>query len=544
MDFAFPQPSTSKWLLYAVPAACLTTSYMIYTQRRTLFGWVYGLAAKNPKPAGQAYLSGNFGPVHEELLEEVQVVEGKLPEGLEGCFVRNGPNPFFKPAGGYHWFDGDGMLHLVRIRDGRASYCNRFVDTERLRQERAAGRPLFMRLGDMYGVRGLALLVLNKLGLRIGAMTTANGAGTANTALVYHAGRLLALHEGDLPYAVRILCSGLMETMGRLRVDPSWNRSFTAHPKRDPVNGELMFLGYSVETKPYVKMGIMDEQGRMTRQWAVELPRPVMMHDMAATERYLVVLDLPLCFEPEAMVKDKTVPFKLRKDFPSRIGLLRRDQPSCPEGPAEVQWFEFPTGFMAFHVANAWDEANGDVKVYACQMDDLTLDLEVMQDRELARLTEYTLSPSTGTATSRRLTEVVGDFPVVHPGKATRPCKWSYVAVMDGTSCMPAFTGIAKMDLGAAPGTDACVGMVKYPAGTLGGEAVFVPRDGATAEDDGYLVVYVYDDKENASYMNVYDARSMASTPLASLRMPRRVPYGFHGTWVTEEQLKKQLHWI
>ncbi|GIL45175.1 hypothetical protein Vafri_2503 [Volvox africanus] len=104
--------------------------------------------------------------------------------------------------------------------------------------------------------------------------------------------------------------------------------------------------------------------------------------------------------------------------------------------------------------------------------------------------------------------------------------------------------GLAKMDLEAAPGTDACVAMIKYPPGVTGGEAVFVPRTGATVEDDGYLVVYVYDSKADMSYMNIYNALTMSPTPVASLRMPRRVPYGFHGTWVTEEQLKKQVMWV
>ncbi|GIL78894.1 hypothetical protein Vretimale_112 [Volvox reticuliferus] len=541
----FAQRSAPQWLLYAVPAACLSASYLIYSNRRTLYAWAYQLIAKVPKPAGKAYLSGNFAPVSDELLEELEIVEGKVPEGLNGCYVRTGPNPFFKPVAGYHWFDGDGMLHLVRLRDGKASYCNRFVETERLQQERQAGRPLFVRLGDMFGLRGLALILLVRLGRAVGVLDNSKGLGTANTALVYHAGRLLTLNEGDLPYGVRITCNGVVETMGRLLMQETWGNNFTAHPKLDPQNGELLFIGYKLDSKPYLSAGIMDVYGNLVRQWNIDIHRPVMMHDMAATEQYLVILDLPLCFDPEAMIKEKSLPFKLRNELPSRIGLLRRDHPSCPTGFADVQWFTLPgPSFMAFHVAASWEEPNGDVKVFACQMNELDLSLHHLTRAEYGLLTEYTLSPSTGVAKLRQMTKVPGDFPVINPSKATRKCKWCWMATPDHNASPLAFLGIAKMDLEAAPGTDACVAMINYPPGMFGGEAVFVPRAGTTVEDDGYLVVYVYDTKADTSYMNIYCARTMSSTPIASLRMPRRVPYGFHGTWVTEEQIKKQVMWV
>ncbi|GFR51519.1 hypothetical protein Agub_g13935 [Astrephomene gubernaculifera] len=551
--------STPLWLHCAVPAACLATTYLLYGSKTKLLTWVYDRVAKsgrNPLP-GKAYLTGNFAPVDDELFsEDLPVVEGKLPPGLDGCYVRAGPNPFFKPVAGYHWFDGDGMLHAVRIRNGRVSYCNRYVDTERLRQERAAGRPLFPRLGDLVGQRGLTLMLLNRIAQALGVVRIQHGSGTANTALVYHSGRLLALNEGDLPYGVRVGCSGLIETLGRLRFSKAWSKSFTAHPKIDPVNGELLFIGYRFDANPYVSAGVMDEYGNLVRHWGVELPYPVMMHDLAVTEHYVVLLHLPLCFDPQAMVKDRTVPFKLRTDLPSRIGLLRREQPSCPAGGAEVTWLELPgPGAMAFHVATAWEDAAGDVKVFACQMDELNMDLDAADfAKEAAHLTEYTLSPSAGTASLRRLSQVAGDFPVVHPGKATRSAKWAWMATLEPSGSVPSFTGIAKLDLTPnKPGKDACVSRITYPPGCFGGEAVFVPRASTLAdpraakrcsEDDGWLMVYVYDTNADVSYMNLYDARTMSAKPVTSVRMPRRVPYGFHGTWVSEYQMKAQVMWV
>ncbi|KAG2454857.1 hypothetical protein HYH02_000688 [Chlamydomonas schloesseri] len=591
-DSSLPQfPTIPRTVLYyAAPIACAATTALLFTARKDIITWVYNAIAKSgTKKAGKAYLSGNFGPVPDELFaEDLTVVEGKLPTGLEGFYVRVGPNPFFKPVAGYHWFDGDGMLHGVRLKGGKASYANKYVDTERLLQERAAGGPLFPRLGDLFGGKGLALMLLHRLSKALGAVKTNNGTGTANTALVFHAKRLLALNEGDLPYGVKVLCNGLIDTLGRMQLPRSWRGPFTAHPKLDPVTGELIFLGYSFSGQPYVSAGVLDEHGNLARQWGVELPWPVMMHDMVATEHYVVLMHLPLCFDPESMVKDKTLPFRMRTDLPSRIGLLRRDAPSCPAGGAPVQWFELPgPGFMAFHMVNAWeDPKTGDVKVYACQQDFVNLDLDKVDcSKELAHLTEYTLSPATGASSLRRLSTVVGDFPVVHPGHVTRPCRWAWVATMDTAGSTPSFTGIAKMDLtapgpaasstantpatspakdqhhhngggkgeAALPKGDACVGRITYPPGVFGGEAVFVPRastltdakaSAKLAEDDGWLTVFVYDTNTDTSYFNVYDAKTMAAKPVASVRMPRRVPYGFHGTWVTEQQLKSQIMWV
>ncbi|KAG2490110.1 hypothetical protein HYH03_011416 [Edaphochlamys debaryana] len=545
------------WLHVAVPATAVTTTLLLYSQRTRIMSWMYDAIAKATSKegaAGKAYLSGNFGPVQDELFaQDLPVIDGKLPYGLDGCYARVGPNPFFEPTAGYHWFDGDGMIHAVRIRNGKASYCNRYIETDRLKQERAAGRPLFIKLGDLYGKRGIALLLWNKLAKCVGAIRTTLGSGTANTALVYHAGRLLSLNEGDLPYGLRVLSSGLVETLGRLKVDKAWKTSFTAHPKVDAATGELLFMGYSFARNPYVTAGVLDEQGKLTKRWGVELPYPTMMHDMAATKNYIVLLHFPLCFDGEAMVRDGSIPFRLRTDLPTRMGLVKRDQPSSDK--AEVTWFELPgPGAMAFHVANAWEDAKGDVKIYACQMDAINLDLDKGDlDKERPMMTEYTLSPATGTASARRLTEVVGDFPVIHPGKSTLPCRYSWVATMDTSAGTPSFTGIAKIDLGAKPGKDACCGKIVYPPGCYGGEAVYVPRATTIAdpkwasrlsEDDGWLMVYLYDSKQDVSYMAIYDARTMDKKPVCRVRLPRRVPYGFHGTWVTEPQLKAQVMWV
>lgn len=554
---------TPQWVHYALPAACAATTIVLYTNKGRIVKWVYDYIAKSAfkSPPGKPYLSGNYAPVDKEVHEqELVVVEGKLPAGLEGAFVRNGPNPLLKPVAGYHWFDGDGMLHTVRLKGGVASYSNRWVETSRLKQERKAGRPMFPKLGDMCSKAAIAMGLLWKLLIKMGAVDLRDGGGTANTALAYHAGRLLALNEGDLPYAIRVLCNGLTETLGRLRFSRSWKTNFTAHPKIDPVNGDMLFISYRYEANPYVSAGVLDEFGNLVRHWGVEVPYPTMMHDMAATENYIVLMHLPVCFDGAAMVKHNSVPLVLKRELPSRFGLLRRDSASSPNGGSTVLWFELKGehgGFYAVHTANSFEE-KGLVKVYACQQDFISFNLDSMDgSKELGRLTEYTFDPKTGAATARRLTEVTADFPVVNPYRATRPNKWVWMAVMDPAASTAAFTGIAKADITAKPGKDAVVAKITYPPGVYGGEAVFVPkvtangsdrtaavRHAESHEDDGYLVVYVHNTNEDVSYLHIYDAHTMAPKPVAAVRMPQRVPYGFHGTWVTEQQIKSQVAWV
>jgi carotenoid cleavage dioxygenase-like enzyme len=219
------------------------------------------------------FLKGNFGPVRDEIFDaNLKVLEGELPPSLDGVFLRNGGNPFFEPVGGYHWFDGDGMVHAVRIKKRKASYCNRWVRTAKLAQEKKAGYAAVTKIGDLTGFLGLFHLMLNRLKVWCGVLSTKvwyachpckvahgmsvglgsgmrsntvslrvqDGLGTANTALTFHAGKLLATLESDQPYALSIVCEGLISTVGRM---PIVQHEFTAHPKVDPETGEMFFFG-------------------------------------------------------------------------------------------------------------------------------------------------------------------------------------------------------------------------------------------------------------------------------------------------------------
>jgi len=398
---------------------------------------------------------------------------------------------------------------------------------------------LFMQFGDYRGFLGLLHVMLDQAKLRWKVLDDSQGLGTANTALAFHAGRLLALHEGDAPYWVKVACNGLVSTIQRFTFNGRLEHSFTAHPKIDPVTGELFAFGYSVERAPYCWLYRCDPNGALVSTVEVPLPAPIMMHDFALTERYVIFMDVPLLFQPDAMLKKGTLPFVYEKTRPARFGVLDR----YATDSSGIKWFTTDP-CMVFHVANAWetDPSGTRIELYVCAFNDFSLDAftAVSPDSE-PHLTRITLDMTSGEATMLRLSPIPGDFPVVPATLVGRRTRYSYVAAFETSPYgSPLFYGVTKVDL-AAPGPQAAVvGVLEHGAGRLGGEAYFVPKEGGTDEDDGYLMTYVFDGAKDCSELVVYDAKTMSSTPVARVLLPQRVPHGFHCTWVTEEQLAAQ----
>jgi carotenoid cleavage dioxygenase len=475
------------------------------------------------------YLQGNFAPVTSVGsvvdADELAVIEGAIPKDVEGSYLRVGPNPLYEPLGRYHWFDGDGVVTAVHVRDGRVRFANAWVETSRLAQERRAGYPLFANIGDYKGWAGLLHIGLNRLKRQWGVADPSQGVGSANTALVVHGERLFALHEADHPYALRFADSGAVQTVGRESFG-TLNHSFTAHPKVDPEDGTMFFFGYSTETKPYVQYAWVDRFGRKNpASVVVDVPNPIMMHDFAITRRYAVFLDMPLVFRKEAMVQQNSLPFVFDKKLPSRVGIL----PKYATADDRVRWFVLPGGpYMCFHVANAWEEDDGNVlKLYACLLRDFSLEDFVGSEESLPNLAEVTLDLATGEAKVTFLPVGFGDFPTIDAARVGKRNRYVYLARMvpenDGATRSP---GVGKVDLS----TGKLVQSYDHGPGRFGGESSFVARGGASEEDDGYLCTIVWDDNLQRSEFVMVDARTMGT--VARVALPQRVPHGFHGTWV------------
>lgn len=488
-----------------------------------------GSSTSEPSP----YLSvkRNFAPVSDELApENLAVSAGEIPTDLNGTYIRVGPNPYYKPIGRYHWFSGDGMVHGVTLKDGKAAYSNAWVKTNRLAMEKKAGYPVFADMGDFRGVSGLFHIMLDKLKIKCGVIRKKHGSGTANTALAVHAGKVMALNEGDMPYQLRIACSGLIETIGRMTYDGKLDHAFTAHPKVDP-DGDIFFFGYNVEKKPYVKYSYADSKGKKPNASVpIDLPNPIMMHDMAITERYVLFLDMPLVFKPEIMVKEKQLPFVFDKSCSSRIGVL----PKYASDASELRWFTIPKGpYMCFHTANAYeDEDNHLIKLYLCLFREFSLS-DFTKEGSLPILSEVTLDLQSGETLVKHISYLSGDFPTINSHYVGRRNQFCYIALMHSDELgVPDFYGIGKFDLRKSE----MVAMYKHGEGRCGGEAYFAPKydqGREVQEDEGWLMTYVYDSTAEHSELVIVDAQSFVET--ARIKLPRRVPHGFHSLWVKNQ---------
>ncbi|MFO0876036.1 MAG: carotenoid oxygenase family protein [Gemmataceae bacterium] len=458
-------------------------------------------ADSKPRPITSPFLEGNYGPVREEITAEKLEVVGKLPAEMDGMFVRNGPNPQFHPRSAYHWFDGDGMLHGVRIRAGKASYRNRYVRTEGWQEEHAAGKALYDGLLHMPDLKKVAL---GQDGFK----------NAANTALAWHNGQLLALWEGGAPHAVRVPS---LETVGRYTFGGKLRHACTAHPRIDPATGEFHFFGYQ-PVKPYLQYSVADAKGIIVRTTPVDLPRPVMMHDFAITRKHAVFLDFPVAFSFQRVLRGLP-PFGYEPEHGARIGLVPRD------GKGAVRWFTVAPCYV-FHVLNAHDDGDA-VVVHACRMKSFPKEITPPEQLNEATLREtgsvlhrWRLDLKTGAVKEEALDDVPADFPRINEAFTGQAARFGYLATLR-------WDALLKYDL--QRGT---VQRHQLGKGRTTGEGVFVPRAGGKTEDDGWLVSYVYDADRGKSELLVLDAAHVAAAPVARVLLPARVPYGFHGIWL------------
>lgn len=489
--------------------------------RREFFGSLLALHAGMTAVPGQErptdpnadnpFLEGNFAPVREEITVEGLRVIGRLPEGLEGMFVRNGPNPQFAPRGRYHWFDGDGMIHGVRLQGGRASYRNRYVRTAGWREENRAGRSLFTGFLEPPDLTRLAQ----------GGQPFKNA---ANTALVWYHDRLLALWEGGAPHALRLPS---LETTGVYDFDNRLNHPFTAHPKVDPATGDIAFFGYG-PVRPYLRYGVADRQGRIVHTAALELPRPVMMHDFAITGRYTIFLDLPEVFSLGRAVLGQ-MPFRFEPQHGARLGVLPRRGSN-----RDLRWFEIAPCFV-FHTFNAWEEDDDTIVLLACRTDRFPEEINGVRRREgenaaEPRLTRWRIDlRQGGRVREERLDDRPIEFPRVAENRLGSATRWGYAGKAGGLF----FESLVKYDLANGRAEEHAFGRNRF-----GGEAVFVPAPDAREENAGWLLTYVFDRAENRSELVIVDARDFRGDPVAQVLLPARVPFGFHGCWVGEAALR------
>ena len=452
-------------------------------------------------------LSGEFEPIREEFALEDLAIEGGMPEELEGSFYRIGPNPQFPPRGRYNPLMGDGMVHAFSVRGGRAAYRNRWVRTAQWRMERAAGRALFATSGHPAESDPAVA------GLRTD--------GVANTNLVQHGGRLLALEEGHGP--VEIVRASL-DTIGPWDFAGALPRNMTAHPKIDPVTGEMWFFANlpAGRLTGEIAWFVADASGAITRSGIIQGPYPVLIHDFAISDRHLVFPVCPLTISLER-VKAGGPPIAWEPGLGNHIGVL-------PKAGGEALWFEGPAA-MAWHVVNAVEQAGHMALDVCAQAEAVFPRPDGTAPDEAAttqRLTRWTFD--VGGARRFRADALCGErceYPRIDERRTGRAYRDAYVTCLGGPgSGDPFHRGIGRFDLESGK-----MAIWAAAPGQAVGEPVFAPRPGG-GEGEGWLLSGIYDSATGTSHLAVFDAEAVEAGPIARAHLPHRMPMGFHGCWI------------
>ncbi len=434
---------------------------------------------------GEFFKRDNYAPVADELTHFDLPVEGAIPAELNGWYLRNGPNPRQATA---HWFTGDGMIHGVRLEGGRAAwYRNRWVRTDSFNED----FPLY----NADGTRNLRSAV-------------------ANTHVVNHAGKTLALVESSLPYEI----TNELETVGAYDFGGKLVDSMTAHPKICPTTNELHFFGYGSIFEPYVTYHRADANGELTINRPLDVGAHTMMHDFALTAEHVIFMDLPIVFNLDIALKGEAdMPYRWDDNYGARLGVMRRDDPFGP-----VRWFEIDPCYV-FHVANAFETTTAggtSIVLQAVRYPELWRDSGGFDANGV--LWTWTIDLQSGIVRERQVDDRAVEFPRIDDRLATLPARYA-VSVGEGR--------LVRYDLTTGSAVEHVFGTAASPGGP--GEAVFVPASGQADESSGWYIGYVYDPARDGSDLVIIDASDFAGKPVARIKLPDRVPYGFHGNWIS-----------
>ncbi len=479
----------------------------------------------------QYYFEGNYRPLREEVTVTELAVTGTIPGHLDGRYVRNGPNPVLDPdQATYDFFLGAGMVHGVRIRDGRAEwYRNRWVRSAEV--AKALGeRP---RPGPVHAGFDFA----------------------ANTHVITQAGRTFAISEGgSCPYEL----SEDLATLGPCDFDGTLPGGYTAHPKRDPETGELHAISYFFGWGNRVQYSVLGTDGRIRRTVDIEVAGSPMMHDFSLTESHLVIYDLPVTFDLDAAsraaprllarptrsvlsaligrrkIPDRAValmmrfganagvlPYSWNPEYPARVGVMPRDGDG-----SDVRWCDVEPCFV-FHPLNAYDDGEHIVADVVRHPRLFATDNHGRFEG-VPTLERWTIDMAAGKVLEERLDERGQEFPRVDERLVGRRHRYGYAVGWatnaNGDVDFEA-NGVLKHDL-----TSGRTEVRSLGAGCGASEFAFVPNSSEAGEDDGVLMGFVYDPGTDRSDLVLLDAETLGT--VAEVHLPCRVPYGFHGSWI------------
>jgi carotenoid cleavage dioxygenase-like enzyme len=447
---------------------------------------------REPK-GGNPYLTGLHAPMEVELdLTELEV-EGDIPTELDGRYLRIGPNPITQPdPASHHWFVGDGMAHGLRLKDGRAVwYRNRWIRSNKVSAV----------LGEE-----------PKPGHRNPR------SDTANTNIVGIADRTFALVEaGGKPVELDFD----LDTVAHNPFDGSLKNSFSAHPHFDPATGEAHAICYEPTNPNAVWHTVLDKNGQVTREEPIPVQDGPSVHDCQITKNYVLVFDLPAIFSKKRFLAGYDFPYEWNPSHPARLGLLPRNGSG-----ADIIWCAIEDPCYVYHPANAFETEDGQVVVDVVVHESSYAESAHGPGGAWARFERWTADPIHQTVTRKILHDVPQEFPRYDERRTCEPYRYAYTIELEKRG-PNAGERLFKHDLYNGTTIARHLGDKKHP-----GEFVFVPRHSKAAEDEGWLIGLVIDANSDQTALFIINADDFEGKPQAIIKLPHRIPPGFHGNWV------------
>lgn len=442
--------------------------------------------------------------------------EGKLPKELRGVLHRNGPALFERAGQRYHhWFDGDGMVQAYAFTDQGLKHRGRFVRTRKFKSEEAAGRFLHPGFGTTAKVKV--------------PITGPDAVNPANTNVLVHAGRLLALCEAGSAHEMNL---ETMETVGTVTWrDDLKGMPFSAHPKLEP-DGTLWNFG---AFNNHIALYQIGADGKLVKAEVIKAPDVAMCHDFVVSQRHLIFVLPPMRMNIEKLRAGSSFvdAIDILKDAPMRVLTVEKGDFS------RRQMYELPPGFV-FHFGNAWEDKDGLIRFDYVRSDPgadvMTATMRALMRGDVAGMgdsgnslsTQVVIDPARGTIRQESFKEDV-EFPRVDPRFVARRNRQLFhtAGISNGGNDSDSKFGlnaVLRYDLDSGK-SDRYV----FPREYSLEEHIPIPRPGSTREGDGWLVGCAFNARTGKTEVNVFDAQRLAEGPLATAKLPYAIPLGFHG---------------
>lgn len=454
-------------------------------------------------------LIGGFAPIQMECDAPDLIIEGEVPKDLFGTFYRNGPNPQFAPRGDHHWFGGDGMIHAFHIENGKVSYKNRWLRTKKWQLEHEASRSLFSAFNPMDTDESVQ-----------GVETD----GVANTNIIWHGNKLLALEEAHAPFELDPVT---LESKGAWKFDNELVGPMTAHPKVDPKTGEMIFFGYSADGMLSNKMSVhtVDKDGKLVSSQFFDAPYAAMVHDFMVTEDFILFPVMPLTGSLDRAMKGLPA-YAWEPEKGNQIGIMPR------RGSVDdIRWFKNDASYV-FHPMNAFNDGD---KIYCDVAEYGQAPLFPNPDgskgdasKMWAKLNRWTFDLANNTDDYKvdNLDSAASEFGRLDERYSCQSYRYGYMLRQEAGDSSVSFNSIASYDHETGK-----VDVFQMGEEMATGEAIFVPRSDSSPEGQGYLLANVYDQTIDKSHLVILDAENPSAGPLAKAYLDHRVPFGFHGNW-------------